>query len=148
MVPWLKPECLAVLLSYSTLWSKSLCSCVVAIEKGLFVAVFTTLRTHCAVRQKTAPLLNIILHVKMIVHFVILPLLLSGQAQLSSVASCIHLFFTENRIWDAQYEYKGFESLISVTLLLGQCMKSYEYLFGNRGGVREYSSAIRWRIKV
>ena len=53
-------------------------------EKGLFVAVFTTLRTHCAVCQKTAPLLNIILHVKMIVHFVILPLLLSGQAQLSS----------------------------------------------------------------
>ena len=55
-----------------------------AIEKGLFVAVFTTLCTHCAVWQKTAPLLNIILHVKMIVHFVMLPLLLSGQAQLSS----------------------------------------------------------------
>ena len=54
-----------------------------AIEKGLFVAVFTTLRTHCAVWQKTAPLLNIILHVKMIVHFV-LPLPLLGQAQLSS----------------------------------------------------------------
>ena len=45
-----------------------------AVEKGLFVAVFTTLRrTHCAVWQKTVPLLNIILHVKMIVHFVMLP---------------------------------------------------------------------------
>ena len=82
MVLLLKHECLAVLLSYSTLWSKSLCSCVVAIENGFFVAVFTTLRTHCAVCQKTT--FEYYFACKMIVHFVMLPLLLSGQAQLSS----------------------------------------------------------------
>ena len=82
MALWLKPEYLAVLLSYSTSRSKSLCSCVVAIEKGLFVAVFTTLRTHCAVCQKTT--FEYYFACKMIVHFVMLPLLLSGQAQLSS----------------------------------------------------------------
>ena len=38
-------------------------------KSGFLVAVFTALCTHCAVWQKIVPVLNIILRVKIIVHF-------------------------------------------------------------------------------
>ena len=46
------------------MWYVASSSCGVAREKGLLVAVLTTIQTHFVFFQKIAPVLNIFLHVK------------------------------------------------------------------------------------
>ena len=80
-----------VLLSYTTSWSMSSRKCFVAKEKWLLGGCFHRFCTHCAVWQKIVPVLNIILRVKMIVHF--LPCILHFDKGRRSCpgASCMYI---------------------------------------------------------